>query len=442
VNVPAQAVDVVRRLRERNFPAWWVGGAVRDRLLGREPEEYDVATAAAPADIIRIFRSELGCTTLEVGRAFGVVRVQYEGRWFEIATLRSDQGYSDRRHPDRVEYGADPRLDAARRDFTVNALFEDPLTGEILDFTGGRADIEARVLRAVGDPLERFAEDHLRKLRAVRFAAQLGFAVDGATWDAIVADTALDVSPERIQEELLKMLTGPAPRQALKLLRESGLLRVFLPEVDDMAGVAQPPQFHPEGDVFTHTLLMFELAEKPMPPLLALAVLLHDVGKPPCADASFQDGRICFPSHEAVGAGIAENVLRRLRFSNDVVDAVSALVREHMRIKDAPNMRKARLVRLVADPLFPIHLELHRLDCSASHGKLEVHDFLAQRYREHLEAPVLPEPLIDGHDLIDMGLSPGPIFGKILGEVREMQLDGSINSRDEALAAAHRLMNA
>ncbi|MBN1809537.1 MAG: CCA tRNA nucleotidyltransferase [Planctomycetes bacterium] len=435
------AGGAVDELKRRGFKAWWVGGAVRDRLMRREPAEYDIATTALPDDVEEIFGGEGGCRVVTAGRSFGVQMVRYGGFWFEIATLRRDHGYSDRRHPDSVEYGKEPRADAERRDFTVNAMYEDPVTGEVLDFFGGRIDIENRVLKAVGVPGERFGEDHLRKVRLVRFAAQLGFTVDAATWEAVLEDPALDVSRERIRDELVRMLTGPGPGTALGMLKESGMLKVFLPEVDRLAGVKQPPEFHPEGDVFVHTVLMFRTAAKPMDELLALAVLLHDVGKAVCMVEDAGSGRIGFPEHDSTGASLAEEILKRLRFSNRTVDAVSELVRGHMRIKDAPKMRRAKQVRLITDPLFPRHLELHRLDCMASHGKLDVYNFLAGEYRALQEAPPEPERLISGNDLIEMGLVPGPLIGEVLTEIRDLQLEGAVTDRASALAKAREIVD-
>jgi len=434
------AREVVGELQDRGFAAWWVGGAVRDRIMGKDPAEYDVATVAHPEEVLRIFRKELACTAVEVGKAYGVVRVEYRGHWFEVATLRSDKGYSDKRHPDKVEYGTDPRLDAERRDFTVNALFQNPVSGEVLDFVGGQEDIERKVMRTVGRPEDRFTEDHLRKLRLIRFATRLWFEIDPATWQAAVNDPTLDVSAERIRDELVKMLTGPAPGRALRLLHESGLLKQFLPEASAMAGVEQPPMFHPEGDVFTHTVKMFDLAEKPIDEVLALTLLLHDIGKPPCFDPAKPDGKIRFPGHEVKGAEMAEEILKRLRFPNETIDAVKELIREHMRIKDAPEMRQARLLRFFANPLFEKHLELHRLDCAASLGKMNVYEFLVEKYTEWKNTPKLPEPFINGNDLMAMGVKPGPFMGKVLNEVRDLQLDGTIKSREEAMDAAKKLI--
>lgn len=429
---------VVKTLRDAGRKAWWVGGAVRDILLGVEPGEYDIVTDAPPEEVEALFRSK-GCRALLVGKVFGVVRVEVDGRWYEVATLRKEGGYSDRRHPDEVAYTDDPREDAKRRDFTVNAMFMDPETGEVLDFFGGREDLKRRLLRAVGGPAERFNEDHLRKLRLARFSAQLGFDVEEKTLKAVRDDPRLDVSAERTSQELTRLLTAPDPERGLRLLAETGLLGQFLPEAAAMQGVKQPPKFHPEGDVWTHTLLMFRLADKPIKDVvLALGILLHDVGKPPCIEEN--DERIRFPRHSAVGSRMAAEILGRLRYPNEVVEKVSELVRSHMRVKDAPEMREARLKRLLADPLFPLHLELHRLDCLASHGKLAVYDFLRAGYEEWLTEPQLPEPFLKGNDLLEMGLQPGPEVGRILKKIYDAQLDGEATSRDEALEMARRLV--
>ena len=431
------ARELVRHLRRAGHAAWWVGGTVRDILLGREPAEYDVATSARPAQAEALFH-ERGWPAVTVGKAFGVVRVQVGGHWHEVATLRTETGYRDLRHPDAVSYTDDPRLDAARRDFTVNAMYMDPETGEVLDFFGGREDLQRRLLRAVGEPARRFAEDHLRKLRLARFSAQLDFAVEEATLEAVRADPRLAVSAERINQELSRLLLAPEPARGLELLAHAGLLEEFLPEAAAMRGVPQPARFHPEGDVWQHTLLMFRLAQRPIGDLrLALAMLLHDVGKPPCAED--REGGPRFPRHAARGAEMAAAALERLRYPAAVRQDVAELVRWHMRIKDAPDMRRSRLRRLIAEPLFPLHLELHRLDCLASHGNLAVYQFLKAEYEAWKKEPRLPAPLINGHDLIGMGLAPGPLFGRILRAVHDAQLEGAVSSRREALEMAARL---
>lgn len=431
------AREAVRLLRRAGHAAWWVGGAVRDHLMHREPAEYDLATDATPEVVEALCRTR-GLPALTVGKAFGVVRFELAGHWFEAATLRAEGGYSDHRRPSEVVYTRDPRLDAQRRDFTVNAMYMEPDSGEILDFVAGRCDIERRLLRAVGNAGERFAEDHLRKLRLARFCAQLQFEADPAALAAIAAHPALAVSAERINQEFSRLLLTGEPERGLRLLASTGLLDEFLPEVSRMRRTPQPVEFHPEGDVFEHTLLMFRAAARPMQDLvLALALLLHDVGKPVCIEEP--EGRLRFPRHDAVGAGIAGDALARLRYPNDVRDAVVELVRQHMRIKDAPRMRKSRLLRLLSEPLFPRHLELHRLDCLASHGNLQVHEFLKQQHAEWRQQPQLPPAFINGHDVLALGVPKGPKVGRILRAVYDAQLDGAVADREAALALARRL---
>jgi poly(A) polymerase len=406
-----------------------VGGCVRDLLLGRQPKDYDVATSAPPEEVLRLFpRSG------QVGAHFGVVLVHEGSACVEVATFRSDLEYRDGRRPAGVRFEIDPREDAIRRDFTINALMMDPFTGEVLDFTDGRRDLEAGIIRAIGEPQRRFREDHLRLLRAVRFAARLGFEIEPATFDAMrtLALAIHRVSAERVRVELARILTEGGPRRGFELLDASGLLQEILPEVAAMKGVEQPPEFHPEGDVWTHTLMMLEGMRNPSVEL-ALGVLLHDVGKP----ATFRVAeRIRFDGHVEKGVEIAHTLLNRLKFPNAVIECVEALIANHMRFKDAPRMRESRLKRFIRMPGFEEHMELHRLDCISSHGSLDNYEFVRRKQNETPPEQLKPDPLITGKDLIAAGYKPGPMFGVVLSEIEDAQLEGAIATRDEAMAMA------
>ena len=423
--IPAAPRRIWETLRQNGHEAYLVGGCVRDLLLGREPKDWDIATDARPDRVEALFPK-----TLAIGKAFGIIAVVADdGTTVEVATYRADAPYADGRHPGAVAF-TDAREDALRRDFTINALFLDPATGEIRDFTGGQADLQAKIIRAIGDPAARFSEDHLRLLRAVRFAATLGYAIEPATFAAIqkLAPRIRGISAERIRDELFRLLTESAKAgAALQLLRDSGLLKEILPEIDAMAGVEQPPEFHPEGDVFTHTKLMLD-ALPPNPPLrLALSALLHDVGKPPTAQlVTLPDGspRWRFENHATVGAEMARAILERLRAPNALTDDVCTIIAGHMRLADAPRMRDAKLRRLLGAPTFEDELELHRLDCISSHAKLDVFDFLKAEQAKFAAEPVLPPPLVTGRDLIALGHVPGPHFAKILQDAYDRQLEG------------------
>ncbi len=423
---------ICRTLREASHQAYLVGGCVRDLLLKREPDDYDVATDATPDRVQELFPGSIA-----VGARFGVVIVVAEGAEVEVATFRSDIGYSDGRHPDRVVYSRNPEEDARRRDFTINGLLMDPQSGEVLDFVGGRADLAAGVIRAIGEPATRFAEDKLRMVRAVRFAARFGYAIAPATFAAIppLAAEIRRVSAERLRDDLTRLLIEGAARRGFELLEESGLLQPLLPEVARMKGVEQPPQFHPEGDVWIHTRMMLEGLTAGCATTLAWGVLLHDVGKPPTfAPPSGPGERIRFDGHVEVGARMAEEICRRLRFSNDDTAQIVALVANHLRFKDVSQMRAATLKRFVRLPRFEEHLELHRLDCLASHGNLEAYEFVRRFLAETPPDQVRPPRLISGEDLARMGLLPGPLFREILQAVEDGQLDGRLTSREQALA--------
>lgn len=420
---------VVARLQQAGFTAYFAGGCVRDRLRGMQPKDYDVATNARPEQVQRLF-----ARTVAVGVQFGVVRVMEHGHQFEVASFRADGVYIDGRRPEDVTFTS-PEGDAQRRDFTINGMFYDPVAERIIDFVGGQADLSAGVLRAIGDPVARFGEDRLRLLRAVRFAATLGFEVEAATWEAVRAHAGQIgvVSAERIQDELVKIFTAPTRVRGFDLLDASGLLRETLPELDACKGCEQPPQFHPEGDVFVHTRLMLSLLPESVSVPLVFAVLLHDIGKPPTAKVD-ENGRIRFNGHERVGAEMALKVMERLRFSRAVIDVTVEAVRQHMAFKDVPQMRVAKLKRFMARPGFEDEMELHRVDCLGSHGFLDNHGFLRAKQEEFAHEPLIPKPLVTGHDLLAQGVTPGPIIGQILEAVQTRQLEGAFPDREAALA--------
>jgi len=430
VTASSLAIEIIQVLRDRGHTAYFVGGCVRDRLLGGNPKDYDIATNARPDEIVRYFpRAE------KVGAHFGVMLVRgAAGVHVEVATFRSDHSYSDGRRPDRVEFETDPRQDVLRRDFTINALLEDPITGEVFDYVGGRQDLWEKRVRAIGDPIRRFGEDRLRMLRAVRFAARLYFEIEEETFAAIrqLAPLIHEIAAERIRDELVRILTEGGARGGFELLDRSGLLAEILPEVKAMQGVAQPPQFHPEGDVWTHTLLMLGKLDRPSP-TLAMGVLLHDIGKPPTFRVA---ERIRFDGHVEAGVEIGARILERLKFSRDDSDQILALISNHMRFKDVQNMRESTLKRFLRLPRFDEHLELNRLDCVSSHGQLDSWEFMRHK-RATLPAEQLRPPrLLRGGDLIAEGFEPGPAFGKALEEVETAQLEGLIGTREEALRIA------
>jgi tRNA nucleotidyltransferase/poly(A) polymerase len=423
------ATKLVRRLRESGFIAYFAGGCVRDALLRKQPKDIDIATDAEPDEVQKMF-----ARTVAVGAKFGVVRVLEEGFEFEVATFRSDGVYLDGRRPVSVTFSS-PEDDAKRRDFTINGMFYDPLTDQVVDFVGGKSDLEHRLVRAIGNPDERFSEDHLRLLRAVRFAAALDFEIEPATWTAVTekAHQIRTVSQERIRDELLKIMSDSHRVRGLDLLDQNGLLENILPEVSRMHGCEQPPQFHPEGDVYVHTRLMLSLLPADASPLLALSVLLHDIGKPVTYSFDEVDQRIRFNGHDQVGADMAIEILTRLRFSNEEIGTVVEAIRNHMVFKDTPNMRPAKLRRFMGRQNFPLELELHRVDCLGSHGDLQTYDLLVNKQSEFESEPIIPPPLLTGRDLIALGLKPGPRFGEILEAVQTAQLDGEIKDRAGAL---------
>ena len=418
-------------LKQRGRQAYLVGGCVRDLLLGRTPKDFDISTDAPPDEVVALFPSaEL------VGAHFGVVLVRDDGAQVEVATFRSDRSYSDGRRPDSVHFETDPRQDVLRRDFTINALMLDPESGEILDYVGGRDDLERHLIRAIGDPLTRFAEDHLRMLRAPRFAASLGFTIQPATAAAIreLRTSIRDVAAERVRDELARILTEGGAQRGFEALDDLRLLPEILPEVAAMQGVEQPPEFHPEGDVWIHTMLMIEALRQPTI-TLALGVLLHDVGKPP----TFRRAeRIRFDGHAEVGAAMAVKILDRLRFSAEQIDRVEALVANHMKFKDIRQMRESTLKRFLRQPHFDEHLELHRLDCLSSHRNLENYESCLEKLSSVAPEELKPPPLLTGRDLIAAGFEPGPAFSQMLTAVEDAQLESKIHSREEALELVKR----
>ena len=426
--------QICATLRHHGHHAYLVGGCVRDLELGREPADYDVCTDARPDRVQGLFPR-----SLSVGAKFGVILVVEDGTQVEVATFRSDIGYSDGRHPDHVVYADSPREDVRRRDFTINGLLMDPATREIFDFVGGRADLRAGMVRAIGDPRLRFAEDKLRMMRAVRFAARFGFRIEPETMAAAqsLAAQITSVSLERIRDELTKLLTEGAARSGFELMDETRLLAVVLPDISRMKGVEQPPEFHPEGDVWIHTRMMLEKLQPHCSPTLAWGVLLHDVGKPPTFAAAKGPGtRIRFDGHVEIGARMAVHICRNLRLSNEDIEQIESLVANHLRFKDVHEMRTATLKRFVRLRRFEEHLELHRLDCLASHGNLGAYTFVQQFLLETPPEKVYPPKLVTGDDLKSMGLVPGPRFREILLAVEEAQLEGRLHDRESALQFA------
>ena len=479
ISPPAEAVEILRHLRLNGYEAYLCGGCVRDALLGKIPKDYDIATSADPEFVERVFEK-----TLPIGKAFGVILVVADsGAHYEVATFRGEGAYTDGRRPDAVHFTPDAREDALRRDFTMNALFYNPFTDEVIDYVGGREDIKNRVLRTVGDPAERFREDHLRLLRAVRFAARTGFVIEAETWRAVcdMADLVATVSPERIAAETEAMLSGGHSRPAFEMLKDSGLLARILPEVDALAGVPQPPDFHPEGDVWVHTLLLLQLNDEAVRgdivPIdlssvrdidpkrgmetgsftaaeyadavrdcraavtdadgltLAWSGLLHDIGKP---DTLTYEDRIRFNNHDLLGAEMAVAVLERLKRSRRTVEGAYDLIRRHIHFSTLRKMRKSKLRRWLQDPSFPLHLELHRLDCVASHSMLGNWFFGVEAWREERAKEPEPEPLLRGGDLLALGIAPGPEVGRLLRLVEDARLEGEVADRNAALDLVRR----
>ena len=425
------AADIIRRLNDAGHEAYLVGGCVRDELRGLAPADYDIATSALPDEVEGLFARTVG-----VGKSFGVMLVLEAEEQFEVATFRADGEYIDGRHPSAVKF-SDAKTDASRRDFTVNGLFLNPVTGEVHDWVSGEADLEKRILRTIGDPDARFGEDRLRLLRAVRFAAQLDFEIESATWDAVQthANAITQVSAERIRDELLKLFRPPHAARGLDLLRDSGLLVHVFPEMMDTIGSEQSPEYHPEGDVYNHIRLMLDSMNNDAPAELPWTILLHDIAKPATAKVG-DDGRIHNYGHDKLGAKMAGVILERLRFPRKQIDAIVFTVLKHMNLAAAPKMRKAKLRRMLLRPTFALELEQHRIDCLGSHRKSDIYDFLRAEQAALAEQPALIEPFVRGADLIELGIKPGPPMGKLLNDIRDRQLAEEFSTRDEALAFA------
>ena len=421
-----QALEIVKKLAQKGYKAYYAGGYVRDKILGHPSDDIDIATDATPEVIQKLFSK-----TIPKGAAFGVISVMLKGHEFEVATFRKESKYSDGRHPDHVEF-TDDRGDAERRDFTINGMFYDPLKQKIIDYVEGQTDLKKKIIRTIGEPTHRFDEDKLRLLRAVRFASRLGFEIEANTAKALqkMAREIHQVSAERIREEILKILTSGQAKIGFLLMDQLGLLKEVLPEVFQMKGVEQPPEFHPEGDVFVHTMMMLEMLKKEATPDFAFAVLLHDVGKPPTFVVK---ERIRFDGHVDVGAKMAKEICGRLKFSNKSTEHIAELIRQHLIFKDVKKMRESTLKRFLRQDGFQDHLELHRIDCLSSHGILENYEFCKEKLHEFSQEKIKPKLLLNGHDLLKMGLKSGPLFRKLLTLVEDAQLEGKLKTKKEAL---------
>lgn len=417
---------IIENLHQAGFEAYFAGGCVRDRERGYSPKDFDIATSATPDQITHLFSK-----TVPIGAAFGVILVIENETPFEVATFRKEGGYQDGRHPNKVTFSSIEE-DAKRRDFTVNGLYLDIRNNQVIDLVQGRQDLQNKIIRTIGDPEKRFLEDHLRMMRAIRFAVQLGFEIEAATYESIKkhAPKIALISSERIRDEFIKILTSPQPARGVRLLDETGLAVEFLPELSKMKGVEQPMEYHPEGDVFIHTLMLLD-GLKNAEIELGMGALLHDVAKP----NTFQRApdRIRFHGHDVLGAQMARDICKRLCFSNEQTDLIASLVLEHLRFKDVFNMRLSTLKRFLSLPRFDLHLEQHRLDCMASHGNLDAYHFAKAKYEEFLKEPPPPTKLVTGEDLKGLGFAPGPIFTKILRDVEDQILEGAILDKDKAL---------
>lgn len=424
-----EARKIIDLLQGAGYLAYFAGGAVRDMLRGKKAQDYDIATSATPEEVLSLFPGSDA-----VGKHFGVILVKRGGEAFEVATFRTDGSYRDRRRPETVEF-SHPEEDAKRRDFTMNGLFYDPVTEEIIDYVGGEEDIKAGLIRAIGDPSARFQEDALRLMRAVRFSVQTGFTLEAETLKAVEehAETLAQISVERRQEEFSKILRLPERARGVRMLMETGLMRSVIPEFYDLISCEQPPQFHPEGDVYTHTMLALELLEEDAPLVLSLSVLLHDIGKPATYSYDEEAQRIRFNGHDQVGAEMAEEILTRLRYPNAVIQDVCAIVENHMQFMNVQQMRTAKVKRFLSRPTIELDMELHRVDCKSSNGITENYDFLREKQEEFAKEPIIPEPLITGRDLISSGLKPGPLFREILEDIQTEQLEGRLTTKEEAL---------
>lgn len=433
----AAATSLALKIKQAGHTAYFAGGCVRDSILGLEPKDYDIATSARPSEVLGLFPG-----SNEVGAHFGVAIAKHEGHHIEIATFRTDGSYGDGRRPDSVTFSTADE-DAHRRDFTINGLFEDPESGEIIDHVGGVNDLKAGIIRAIGTPADRFQEDALRLLRAVRFSTTLSFPIEPETFAAIRDNAHLlyKISPERIRDEFSKIISSPNRRRGLELLVDTGLISHFLPEVLPLIGCDQPPEWHPEGDVYIHTRIMLEMLAPDAPLDLCLATLLHDIAKPPTRTID-PDGRIRFNGHDALGAEMTEEILTRLRYPNAVIRDAAHMVSRHMQFVNVQQMRKAKLKRFMSEPTFPQELELHRVDCASSNGFTDNYDFLSAKAEEFSHEPLIPPPLVTGKDLIARGLKPGSRFKDILEEIQTEQLENRLTTREEALEHLVKLLAA
>ncbi|WP_018970586.1 CCA tRNA nucleotidyltransferase [Rubritalea marina] len=422
------ATEIAKTIQSAGHTCYFTGGCVRDALLGKSPKDYDIASSATPQQLLKLFPK-----ADSIGAHFGVILVKYKGEGYEVATFRKDGDYGDHRRPDSVCFSS-PEEDAARRDFTINGLFQDPHTGEVIDYVDGLADLKAGLIRAIGDPVERFNEDALRLIRAIRFATQLGFQIEESTWNAIGshADLLEQIAVERIQQEFSKIITSPNRATGLRLLVDSGLIRWIVPEVLELIGCEQPPQFHPEGDVYTHTSIMLDMLEDDASLELCLAVLLHDIGKPSTYTYHPEEDRIRFSGHDRVGADMAAEILGRLKYPNKVIEASCAMVLNHMNFMNVRFMKVAKLKKFMARPTYEQEMELHRVDCASSNGITENYDYLRQKEEEFSSEPLIPDPLISGKELIQRGLQPGPQFRDILNALQVEQLEGRVVTPEQA----------
>ncbi len=425
------ARSIIKILHDNGHKAFLVGGCVRDALLGIKPGEYDITTSALPGEVRKLFKRNV-----PIGESFGVILVLIDEMQFEVATFRQERDYTDGRHPGNVNYTVSEIEDVVRRDFTINGMLYDPIAEELHDHVNGEEDLKKGLIRPIGNAVERFNEDKLRMIRAVRFTSRFGFKMDGDTLNSISDNCSLigSVSNERIRDEIVKIITQNNPGNGLKLLNETGLLKEILPDVHTMIGIEQPPQFHPEGDVFIHTCLVLDKLYKNTRGKysleLAMGALLHDVGKPPTFEVS---DRIRFNGHDRVGAGMAKGICRNLKFSKKQIERIVSLIREHLKFKDVRNMRQSTLKRFLATPYIEEHLEMHLADCQASHGITEIYEYLKDRLENLEEDEIKPPPLVSGIDLIGLGFKPGPLFKIILDKIEEQQLEGDISNKEDAL---------
>ena len=421
-----KAVSIVQKLHDAGHYALFAGGCVRDYLMSEAPHDFDIASTAKPEEVEALFDK-----TIPVGKQFGVILVVIGDDQFEVATFRGESEYQDGRHPEKIWF-TNAEEDALRRDFTVNGLFYDPLKQEVIDYVGGQKDLGNKIIRSIGVAEDRFTEDKLRLLRAVRFASTLGFGIEDLTWKATqkMASQINVVSPERIRDELVKIMTRPGAAHGFQLLSDSGLMQVILPEIEAMKGCEQQPEYHPEGDVFVHTKLLLEKLDKPSV-TLAFGALFHDVAKPPTYE--IRKGKITFYAHAPIGADMTKEIMKRLRFSNQEIKDVCEAVRYHMTFGDAQNMRSGKLKRFVMRPTFEDEMELHRIDCLSSHGMLDNYTFLQDKLKEYEVEDLKPEAFLSGHDVLKTGCPKGPKIRQLLEEAYDLQLEGQLKTREEAL---------